>query len=218
MRLNIYKMSEYNPEILDLIDNAGLKPGCLAMEVQKALGRQLTGEEVYGIEYIRCVVLAPDAESESIYISSSDSYVEQGSPVDSEIEYSSVSHDSIAEEQTQLPSVLPKPKRRSASPKRRSESPSCKKDKYDSMKYEKAQNGMTETKSGKYTIICYFSDGVLHRQRNAAKIISKNGKIQKQYYYCKGKLHRTGGPCIINHADGIDEYWENGKFIKKIKH
>jgi hypothetical protein len=72
----------------------------------------------------------------------------------------------------------------------------------------KLQNGKHQI-SGNVTI--YIKDGQKHRHPGPAEVHRDGYKA----WFWMGLRHRKGKPAVI-YADGTEEYWENGKFIKRV--
>jgi len=68
-------------------------------------------------------------------------------------------------------------------------------------------NGLVDSGSTKM----YLKNGQKHRLNGPAEI-HLNGY---EAWFLKGVLHRGGGKPAVIHPNGIKEYWENGKLLKK---
>ena len=75
-------------------------------------------------------------------------------------------------------------------------------------KLPKLQNGKHQV-SGKVTI--YIRDGQKHRNPGPAEVHRDGYKA----WFWQGQRHRKNGPAVV-YVDGTEEYWEHGKFIKRV--
>ena len=69
-------------------------------------------------------------------------------------------------------------------------------------------NGMIDKGSSKV----YIKNGQKHRINGPAET-HLNGY---EAWFKEGVMHREGGKPAVTHPNGSTEYWENGKFLKKV--
>ena len=60
----------------------------------------------------------------------------------------------------------------------------------------------------------YYKDDVLHRERGPA--VTADIENFTHEWWLNGKRHRVGGPAVYD--DDIQEWWENGVFIRRVRY
>ena len=58
----------------------------------------------------------------------------------------------------------------------------------------------------------YIFDGKKHREGGPAETNKRTGY---RAWFKHGLLHRMGGPAVIDPEHNMEEYWQNGKLIRK---